>query len=223
LLRPNTLPRIPEEHELARAADELSFVGPLRGLPHVQEPVGGDRFALSLQRDRLDVFHLNGAPDERKRRCAEQDLAGLRRLLEPSGDVDGVAGRQPLLGAGNHLAGVDADASLYVELGERGAHLRRRTQRSQRIVLMRYRYAEHRHHSVADELLHCAAVPLDNRAHPLEIAGEETAQRLRVDGLTKRGRARDVAEEDGDGLPLHNRRLERRPGYNNLGCARITV
>ena len=37
---------------------------------------------------------------------------GVRRLLQPRGDVDRVAGREPLLGAGHDLAGVHADAQL---------------------------------------------------------------------------------------------------------------
>ena len=44
------------------------------------------------------------------RLLADQDLVRLRRLLETGGDVDGVARRQPLLGAGDDLTGVDARA-----------------------------------------------------------------------------------------------------------------
>ena len=40
---------------------------------------------------------------------AEQDLAGRRRLLETRRDVDRVARHEPLLRAGDDLAGVDAD------------------------------------------------------------------------------------------------------------------
>ena len=86
--------------------------------------------------------------------------------------------------------------------GKRVAHLDRRPQRTQRVVLVHDRHAEHGHHRVADELLHRAAVPLDDRLHPLEVAGEQRAQRLRVELLAELGRAGDVAEEDRDDLAL---------------------
>ena len=41
------------------------------------------------------------------------------------------------------------------------------------------------------------------RFHPLEVAGEQTLQSLRVDRLAERGRADDIAEEDGDDLAVH--------------------
>ena len=47
-----------------------------------------------------------------------------------------------------------------------------------------------------------AAVALDDRLHPLEVAGEERPQRLGVELLAELGRPGDVAEEDGDDLAL---------------------
>jgi hypothetical protein len=44
-----------------------------------------------------------------------RQFARLRCLLEPGGDVDGVAGGEPLLGAGDDLAGVHTDAELERE------------------------------------------------------------------------------------------------------------
>ena len=43
---------------------------------------------------------------------ADEDYRRRRGLLEPCGDVHRVAGRDPLFGAGDDLAGVDADAEL---------------------------------------------------------------------------------------------------------------
>ena len=107
---------------------------------------------------------------------------GSRRLLEPRGDVDRVAGREPLLGAGDDLAGVHADPALDAELrASASAHLHRRPAGAQRVVLVQPRHAEDGHHRVADELLHRAAVRLDDRLHPLEVAGE---QRLSASGST---------------------------------------
>ena len=149
---------------------------------------------------------------EAERFRAEQDLAGLCRLLEPGGDVDRIAGREPLLGAGDDLTGVDAEPDaqrrpvVALELGvqrlERIAQLHGGTHRPQRVVLVHLRHAEDRHHRIADELLHRAAVPLDDGLGCLEVARQHAAQALRVEPLAERSRSRDVAEEHGDGLPL---------------------
>jgi hypothetical protein len=67
------------------------------------------------------------------------------------------------------------------------------------------RDSEDRHDRVADELLHRATVPLHDRLHTLEIPGEQCPKRLRVELLSELGRARDVAEEHRDDLPLLTR------------------
>jgi hypothetical protein len=71
------------------------------------------------------------------------------------------------------------------------------------------RHPEHRHHRVADELLHRPLVRLDDRLHPLEVAGEHPLQGLRVDRIAQRRRAHDIAEEDGDDLAMHSRIIAR--------------
>jgi hypothetical protein len=75
------------------------------------------------------------------------------------------------------------------------------------------RDTEHRHHCVADELLHRAAVRLDDPAHPLEVAREQSLQRLRINRLAECGRADNVAEQHRDDLPVcigHEPRLDHR-------------
>ena len=75
------------------------------------QPIGGDALGLALQLERLDRLDLDAVPDEPVGQLAEQHLALGRRLLEPRGDVDGVAGDESLAGrrvAGDDLAGVDA-------------------------------------------------------------------------------------------------------------------
>ena len=143
---------------------------------------------------------------ERERRLADQHLARLGRLLQPRRDVDGVTRRQPLLGARHDLAGVDADPAVDAELRERVPHLHRGPARAQRVVLVRRRHPEHGHHRVADELLDRAAVPLDDRLHPLEVARQQSAQRLRIRPLAQRRRTGDVAEEHRDDLANFPRR-----------------
>ena len=89
----------------------------------------------------------------------------MRRLLEPGGDVDGVARDERVSLAGDDLPGVDADPGLELELADGIAHLPGGAHRAQRVVLVRDRHPEDGHHRVADELLHRAAVPLEDRAH----------------------------------------------------------
>ena len=136
---------------------------------------------------------------------AEEDLARGGRLLQPGGDVDGVAGDQPLGRPADDLPGIDADPSLELELAQGSLHLLRHAHGAQRVVLAHNRHAEHGDDGVADELLHGPAVLLDDRLHPLEVAGQQSLQRLRVDRLAERCRADDVAEHDRHDLPLHAR------------------
>jgi hypothetical protein len=140
------------------------------------------------------------------------------RLLQARGDVDGIARRQPLLGARDDLARADTDSPLDPELREPVAHLHRRPQGPQRVVLVYGRHAEHRHHRVADELLDRAAVTFDDRLHPLEVARQQRPQGLGVKRLAQRGRAGHVAEEHCHGLP----HLTRRRLLNQGRATRVT-
>ena len=204
------LPALEERPQLRLPADENAGVPPFDFFAHGGESVGGHALRFPLQLERLDCVDLGRVADECERLGAEQDLAWLRGLLEPGGDVDRIAGRQALLGAGHHLARVQPDPRLQAELGQGITHLHRRSAGPEGVVLVQLWDAEHGHDRVADELLHRSAVGFDDPLHPLEVAGEERTQGFRIGGLPKRGRAGDVAEEDGDGLALLARRLGRR-------------
>ena len=99
-------------------------------------------------------------------------------------------------------AGVDADPNVDVD---RVPQLLGRAHRPQRVVLAHDRDAEDGHHRIADELLERPAVPLDRHPRHVEVARHHRPQRLRVEPLPEGGRPGDVAEEDGDGLPLLSR------------------
>ena len=64
------------------------------------------------------------------------------------------------------------------------------------------RRPEERHHGVADELLHGAAVPLELVAKPLVVRAEDRLHVLRVQRLGARGEADEVGEENGHDLAL---------------------
>ena len=147
-----------------------------RGVASADQAVGGHALGLALQLERLDRLGLDRVAHERVGELAEQRLLRRRGLLEPGGDVDRVAGREPLVAgglAGDDLAGVDAgadrhrDAVVALELDvqrvEPGAHVERRADGPQGVVLVRLRHPEHGHDGVADELLDRPAVALDGR------------------------------------------------------------
>ena len=91
-------------------------------------------------------------------------------------------------------------AEGLVERREGDLHLGGGADGPQRVVLVDDRDAEHGHDRVADELLDGAAVPLEDRAHRLEPAAHDRAQRLGVEPLAEPGRAGDVGEHDGHDL-----------------------
>jgi hypothetical protein len=194
--------RVGEQPLLAFASDHRCFVASSELAGHREEPARKDRIGLALELEPRDGLRLDRVADELQRRLADQDFAGLRRLLEAGGNVDGVAGGQALLGPGHDLSRVHADPGLDAELGQSVAHLDRGAARAQRVVLVYLWDAEDGHDRVTDELLHCPAVRLDDPFHPLEVAGEHGAQCLRVCRLAKRGRTGDVAEENCDRLSL---------------------
>ena len=135
---------------------------------------------------------------------ADQDLARLGLLLEARREVDGLAGGEGRLGVvGDDLAGLDPDPRLDAEVldllqrGERG------TDGAFRVVLVGERDAEGRHHGVAGELLHRAAVRDDAVRHLVEEPRHPAAHDLRVGVGHELGRRDDVDEQDGCELSLH--------------------
>ena len=164
----------------------------------------------------------NGIAHQPERRVADQDLVAAGRRLQALCDHDGVARRECLpVGrvAGDYLAGVDAGThpdpdpmgrlELVVQLRELVAQLDRRAHRPQRVVLVHERDAERRHDRVADELLDRAAVPLQDLAGRLVVAGPDVAQRLGIELLAERSRIGHVAKDERDGLPDHEASLGR--------------
>jgi hypothetical protein len=69
-----------------------------------------------------------------------------------------------------------------------------------RVVLVRSRRAEDRHHRIADELLDRAATPLELLPHVSVIGREQSADVLGIESLGLRGEPNEVDEHDRDGL-----------------------
>ena len=73
---------------------------------------------------------------------------------------------------------------------------------------MCHRDPEHRHHRVADVLVHRSSVALDDSVGILEPAPDQLVQRLRVEPLAEGREPADVREEDRDNLSRPDRRGE---------------
>jgi hypothetical protein len=228
-LRDDVVVRARELLELVGAADQrrfpLSASGSVRA--HRGEPVRRHALRLPLQLERLDGLNVDEVAHEPMRELAEEHLACTGGLLEPGGDVDRVAGDEPLPAgrvARDDLARVHARAvdepdavaalEVVVQLLERALHARRCADGSERVVLVQLGQPEDRHHRVADELLDRAAVALELGAHGVEVPRHHLAQRLRVERLPEARRAFQVGEDDRDRLPnllVRHHRRERRP------------
>ena len=129
-------------------------------------------------------------------------------MLQPGGDVHGIAGHERLAGARDDLAGVNADAHLQAERCDGIAHLDRRSHRAKGVVLVDLWEAEDSHRRIADELLDRATVSLEDRAKFHVVARHELAQRLRIGPLAERRRSDEVAEHDRHRLANIGRRLD---------------
>ena len=80
---------------------------------------GGHRLRLALQLERLELLVLDRVAGEPVGDLADGDAARARRGLEPGGDVDRVAHDRVVAVAdlaGEHLARVDADPQLEVDV-----------------------------------------------------------------------------------------------------------
>ena len=181
---------------------------------------------------RVHALHDHRVADERPRLRADQDLTRLRRLFEPCGHVHRVTGREALLRPRHDLAGVDADPELerrpvlaqqgLVQRPQTVTQLGRRAHGAQRIVLVQDGDAEHRHHGIADELLHRPPVTFDDQPRRVEIPGHHapaaTPGRVVRRAPSIRSHHRTAASPSCAALPAARPRSgrRRRPHRNGL-------
>jgi hypothetical protein len=171
-------------------------------LEHLDQPISLDRLGLPFELERRNELRANGVAHEAKRVAAEERLPRRRGLLEACSDIDRVAGDEGLVRrCGDDFAGVHADAGLQAVLRDRASHLLGGADRAQRVVFVRNGDAEDRHHRVADELLDCAPVTLDDPAQVVEVTAHLRAERFGIRRLSQRRRADDIREENGHDLP----------------------
>ena len=186
-----------------------------------------DRAVQPLQRavaERLDG-HAPGR--ETVRRRADQDLAGLRALLEACGDVERLTGGEGrVTRLRDDLAGLDPDPHGQVSLarledGDGCAH------GALGVVLVRDRHAEHGHDRVSGELLDRPAVRRDVRRGTVEERGHAAPDDLRVASGDECGGIDEIDEQRRRELALHGRSLGSREeaprgGFPHLAARRRT-
>ena len=220
-----------QDPEFAIATDHRTpdaTVDGLGRLVHGDETPDRDRLVATLDLDLARLAGHHRVADQPPGRVADERLARFGGLLQAGGDIDRVTGRAAAAGsrvADDDRAGVDADAhpDLEAAFGPEGAvqgrqrdlHVGGGAHGPERVVLVDDRDAEDGHDRVADELLDRSAVALEDRAHRVEPAAHDRAERLRVEVLAEPGRAGDVGEHDGDDLA----RLARRFGRGERGTA----
>ncbi len=192
-------------------------------------PDGRHHGAHRPQRRRLVLATKQVAAhvDVRDRRCREQPgrlvdphLTGCRDTLHPGRGVHRVTGDHALLlRADRHrdLARDDADAhrqpgdsQLLAERGDAAHQLQTGSHRALGVVLVRGRHAPHRHHGVADELLHGSAVPADDSPALLEVGRLQVPHVLLVATLAEAREADQVPEEDAGHASCDRRPRRRR-------------
>ena len=182
----------------------------------IGRPAG--RSAQTTRRTSIEPFspfndavaeRLDGHAPGREAICrrADQDLAGLRALLEACGDVERLTGGEGrVTRLRDDLAGLDPDphgqvALARLEDGDGCAH------GALGVVLVRDRHAEHGHDRVSGELLHRPAVRRDVRRGTVEERGHAAPDDLRVASGDERGGIDEIDEQRRRELALHGRSL----------------
>ena len=176
-----------------------------------------ERPALPFHAHRLEGLVVEDIACSEIGRLPDRDSPRRRNGLEPSSGVDDVAGHHPLaLGrtgaeGDDDLARVDPDPHrelkplLQVQLVNRLQDPQAGADGPLGVVLMDDGGTEDRHHRVADELLHRAAVALDLPAQARVVRPHGRADVLGIGGLRAGCKPDQIAEEDGHELPLFAR------------------
>ena len=201
-----------QQLELRAPADEGSRAASEAPRPHqrqrAHERLRHDRLGLALRVDRECRPELEGAVHRLGGSGADDGRTGLRRLLEPGGNVDRVAGDERAALARlpcDDLTGVHADAELEPPVEHRLEallHGERGVQCALGVVLERLRDAEDGHDRVAGELLDRSAGTADLVGHRVVEALEQDARPLRILLIGERRRADEVGEQHSGQLAL---------------------
>ena len=204
-----------------------------RGRAEPDQPPRLDRGRAALELDDAERLGPQAGTGEPARAVAEHDLAVGRECLQPGSDVQHIAGGErlaPRAGGHVHLARVDAgphgDAAPRVCCSSSAPSAATRSHNSAAARTARSASSSCRRSSpedadrgVALETLHRAAVALDHLGTDRRAAVEQRVQRLGVEPLGQRCRARDLRDHDAD-QPPPPARLRLRGARRGRGCRR---
>jgi hypothetical protein len=196
---------VAQQLELLVAADvrRSDVERPSDGTVGADDAPDDDLAVEPLERALADRLDRHPARREAVRRRPDQDLAGLRALLEPRRDVEGLTGRERRVARlRDDLARLDPDADGKVAV----TRLEDRDSRAHGplgVVLVRDRDAEDGDDRVARELLDGAAVRGDVRGGPLEEGGHASPDDLRVASGDECGGVDEIDEQRRRELALH--------------------
>ena len=177
--------------------------------PRLQRLPDRHRVPLALRRHRRRLAVIDHRPRLAEGALADQDPVHRRGGLQPRRRVHHITRGHPLpLGRAGpqqdqRLPGIHRDPDLDLLLlpspiadRQRGPH------RPLRIILMRDRRPEHRHHRIPDELLHRPAEPLQLGPQPRVIRRQQRPDVLRVHLLGPGSKTHQVREQHADDLAL---------------------
>jgi hypothetical protein len=146
------------------------------------------------------------------RRFADEDAVHRRRRLQPRRRVHDIPRRHPFARLrprteiDQRLTSVHRDPHLHALLLTRPVtDCQRRPHGPLRIVLVRHRRTEQRHHRIADELFYRPAETLQFRAQPHVVRMENRLDVLWIELLRPRRESHQVGKQDGDNLSLPTR------------------
>jgi hypothetical protein len=190
------------------------------------------RLGRALDRQRAGRLGLDRVGDQPVGLLTEQDLARPGRLLEPLGQVHRGAGELLLEGAGvadQHVAGVDADADVELEISlaadllgqlvDGGAQLAGRLHGPQGVVLVQLGHAEGGHEAVAVALAHAGSPVAQGLADGAAVAVHQLLYGLGAELPLHVGRPGHVAEDDRDDPEL----LRGEPDADGMAAYRAEV
>ena len=223
-----------EHRELARAADDLHHRADLGGPPRAGHARGAQRALDAAQLDLSERLELDAVLHLALGLGPDHDAAVRRELLEPRGDVGGVAERVVAIGAvvvvrEHDRAGVDRDAHEQVDAvaalelvavrGDRGLDRERGAHGALGIVLVSDGRAEEREQPVALELGDGAVEAPDLARDQRDDLVEHELRPLGAQPLADRGRADDVGEHHRDDA-LGSRADSHRTSYRRAAVRR---
>ena len=167
------------------------------------------RLGLAFRLDGRVVAVVDHVPRRAERRFADEDAVRRRRALQARRGVHDIACDHPFselwtrIDADERVPRVHRHAHLELAvLGDPVANCQRRANRALGVVFVRDRRAEHRHHGVADELLHRAAAVLELCAQPLVVRAQDRLDVLRVERFRARREADEIGEQHRHNLAL---------------------